>query len=278
MTTPLVSCEWLEERLGDPSVRIIEVSSLNQDTVYRQGHIPRAVWRYWKDWCWHDSDREFITPESMARRLGTMGIAADTTLVFYGDPVQHGAYAAWTFIMAGHRDVRILDGTRTRWSAEGRRLTAEIPEFDPVDYGIPEADRSMRIGRDEIRDGLGRPGRVLLDVRSPEEYRGERVMPSPDFDHGAERAGRIPGALHLYYRDVLNEDDSFKSRDELEAVFTGIGLALGQTGEIAVYCRLSHRASLVWLAMRHILGFDNVRIYDGSWTEWGSIVGFPVEK
>ena len=278
MTTRLVSCEWLEERLGNPSVRIIEVSSLNQDTVYRQGHIPGAVWRYWKDWCWHDSDREFITPESMARRLGTMGIAADTTLVFYGDPVQHGAYAAWTFVMAGHRDVRILDGTRTKWSAEGRPLTTEIPEFDPVDYGIPEADSSMRIGRDEIRDGLGRPGRVLLDVRSPEEYRGERVMPLPDFDHGAERAGRIPGALHLYYRDVLNDDDSFKSRDELEAVFSGIGLAPGQIGEIAVYCRLSHRASLVWLAMRHILGFDNVRIYDGSWTEWGSIVGFPVEK
>ena len=278
MTTPVVSCEWLERRLGDPSVRIVEVSSDDHDTTYRQGHIPGAVWRYWKDWCWHDSNREFVTPEAAARRLGALGIGPGDTLVFYGDPVQHGAYAAWTYIMAGHADVRVLDGTRTRWIAEGRPLTADIPQFEPVDYAARQPDSSMRIGRDDVRAGLGRPGRVVLDVRSPEEYRGERVMPPPDFDHGAERTGRIPGAIHLYYRDILNDDDTFKSADALAALFAGVGLSPGRAGEIVVYCRLSHRASLMWLAMRHILGFDNVRIYDGSWTEWGSIVGFPVEK
>jgi thiosulfate/3-mercaptopyruvate sulfurtransferase len=278
VTMPIVSGEWLEEHLGDPSVRIVEVCSIRQDTTYRQGHIPGAIWWYWKDWCWHDSDREFVTPKSAARRLGALGIGADTTLVFYGDPVQHGAYAAWAYIMAGHADVRLLDGTRTKWIAEGRPLTTDIPEFATVDYQPREGVRSSRIGRDDIRAGLGQPGRVLLDARSPEEYRGERVMPPPDFDHGAERTGRIPGAVHLYFRDILNDDDSFMSRDGMEAVFAGVGLSPRQTDEIVVYCRLSHRACLVWIAMSHILGFGNVRIYDGSWTEWGSIVGFPVEK
>ena len=278
VTAAVVSGQWLEARLGDPSVRIVEVCALEDDAVYRRGHIPGAAWRYWKDWCWHDSDREFVTPAAAAERLGALGIGPGDTLVCYGDPVQHGAYAAWSYLMAGHADVRILDGTRTKWIAEGRPLTADRPQFEARDYTPGAANQAPRIGRDDIRTGLGDAGRVLLDVRSAEEYRGERVMPPPDFDHGAERKGRIPGARHLYYRDLLNDDDSFKSRDDLQAIFAGLGLAPGQSDEIVVYCRLSHRASLVWIALCHILGFDRVRIYDGSWTEWGSIVGFPVER
>jgi thiosulfate/3-mercaptopyruvate sulfurtransferase len=136
----------------------------------------------------------------------------------------------------------------------------------------------MRLGRDEVRAGLGKPGRLLLDVRSPEEYSGERVMEYPKFDHGAERAGRIPGAVHLYYKNLLNDDDSYKSPTELRAIFDRIGATPEKAGEIVCYCRLSHRATLTWVAMKHILGYENVKIYDGSWTEWGSIVGFPVEK
>ncbi len=278
MTTLVVSCEWLEEHLDDPSVHIVEVSSQKQDTVYRQGHIPGAVWRFWKDWCWHDSDREFVTPETAAERLGALGVGNDDTLVVYGDPVQYGTYAAWSYIMAGHPDVRVLDGSRTKWVSEDRPLTVEVPEVVPVNHETPVAVRSLRVGRDVIRAGLGQPGHILLDVRSPEDYSGERVMEYPKFDHGAERAGRIPGAIHLFFRDILNKDDSYKSREELEAVFAGIGLSPGQDEEVVVYCRLSHRASLTWIAMHHILGFENVRIYDGSWTEWGSIVGFPIEK
>lgn len=278
MTSPLVSAAWLEEHLGDRTVRILEISSTQDRTLYREGHIPGALWFFWKDLCWHESDREFISPEALARRLGAIGVRPGDTLVLYGDPVQYGTYAFWALSMAGHPDLRLLDGTRTRWVKEGRPLTRDIPRFAAVGYPAQRGDASMRVGRDDVRAHLGKPGRLLLDVRSPEEYSGERVMEYPKFDHGAERAGRIPGAVHLYYRNLLNDDDSYKRPHELRAVFERIGATPQGVAEIVCYCRLSHRASLVWVAMKHILGYENVKIYDGSWTEWGSIVGFPVEK
>ncbi len=277
MARELVSAAWLAERLGAPDVRVIEVSSVPDDAAYRAAHIPGAVWWYWKAALWHDSDREFPAPEVMARRLGAIGVTPETTIVLAGDPVQFGAYAFWVLTMCGHPDVRLLDGTKTRWRAEGRPLSAERVEPKPVDYRPQRADMSSRVGRDDVRAGLGRRDRLLLDARSPEEYRGERVMPPPDFDHGAERKGRIPGAVHLYFRELLNEDDTFRTADELRAALAARG-ASADRGEIVAYCRLSHRATLVWFAMRHLLGYRSVRVYDGSWTEWGSIVGFPIEK
>ena len=273
----LVSAAWLAERLASPGLRVIEVASVNDAAAYRAGHIPGAVWWYWKAALWHDTDREFPTPEAMASRLGRVGVTPETTVVLYGDPVQYGAFAFWVLSMCGHPDVRLLDGAKTRWCAEGRPLSTETPRAAPVEYRPRPGDTASRVGRDDVRAGLGRPGRLLLDARSPEEYRGERVMPPPFFDHGAERTGRIPGAVHLYYRELLNEDDTFKRPDELERVLRARGAARDR-GEIVLYCRLSHRATLVWVAMRHLLGYENVRVYDGSWTEWGSIVGFPVEK
>lgn len=274
----IVTGDWLQDRLQDPAVRIIEVCSLADQAPYLQGHIPGAAWWFWKDKCWHDSNRDFVTPEEAARNLGALGIAPETTLVFYGDPVQYGPYAAWTYTMAGHADVRILDGGRAKWLSDGRPLTDHIPEFSASTYEPQEPDSTSRIGRDGVRAKLDDPNCVLLDVRSPEEYRGERVMPPPNFDHGAERTGRIPGAIHLHYQDLLNEDDTYLAPDALAAKFAAIGLTPDAPVEIIAYCRLSHRATLTWFAMTHILGFKNVKIYDGSWTEWGSIVGFPVEK
>jgi thiosulfate/3-mercaptopyruvate sulfurtransferase len=278
MTSPLATPAWLEDRLGDRTVRILEISSTQDKTQYREGHIPGALWFFWKDICWHETDRQFVSSETLARRLGAIGVSPKDTLVLYGEPVQYGTYAFWALTMAGHPNLRVLDGTRTRWVKEGRPLTRDIPRFASADYPPQKGDSSMRLGRDEVRAGLGKSGRLLLDVRSPEEYSGERVMEYPKFDHGAERAGRIPGAVHLYYKNLLNDDNSYKSPTELRAIFDRIGATPEKVGEIVCYCRLSHRATLTWVAMKHILGYENVKIYDGSWTEWGSIVGFPVEK
>jgi len=275
---PLVSAAWLAERLESPGVRVVEVSSVNDDAPWRAGHLPGAVWWYWKAALWHESDREFPTPAAMGRRLGRLGVTPETTVVLSGDPVQYGTYAFWVLTLCGHPDVRLLDGAKIRWVAEGRPLSTEVPAPTPVAYPPEPGDASSRVGRDDVRAGLGRPDRLLLDARAPEEYRGERVMPPPFFDHGAERTGRIPGAVHLYFRELLNEDDTFKRPEELRAVLRARGLTPDRPGDIVTYCRLSHRATLVWFAMRHLLGYANVRVYDGSWTEWGSIVGFPVER
>ena len=278
MTAPLVTTDWLEAHLDDPSVKIIEVSLAETNDVYAAGHIPGAMWWYWKDLCWHRTDREFITPAEMAERLGSAGIGPETTLIIYGDPVQFGSYAFWTLTMAGHRDVRLLDGTRTKWQQEGRPMTTDVPAFDGVPYQPGEGDVSMRIGRDNVLTNLNNSARLLLDARSPEEYSGERVVQYGVFDHGAERNGRIPGARHLYYMDILNGDDTIKSAAELKTVFATAGVMDDPDQEIACYCRLSHRATLIWFTLKYLLRYRNVFVYDGSWTEWGSIVGFPVEE
>jgi thiosulfate/3-mercaptopyruvate sulfurtransferase len=278
MSQRLVSCDWLAAHLDDPGIRIIEVSSTADDTEYRQGHIPGAVWWFWKDALWHATDREFPTPEDMARRLGRIGVTPDTTVVVYGNPVQFGTYAFWVLSMAGHRDVRLLDGGRKRWIADGRPLSAEIPAYAPVHYPAASANLASRVGRDDVRARLGQVGRLLLDVRSPEEYRGERVSPPPGFDHGAERKGHIPGAVHLYFRDILHDDDTFKTTAQMLSRLARVGLRPDSPEEIVTYCRLSHRATLVWFALAYLLGFSHVKVYDGSWTEWGSLVGFPIAK
>ncbi len=278
MADPIVTTDWLSDHLGDENLSCLEVSMDPGRSVYEAGHIPGAHRCYWKNWCWHATDRQMISPEKMAERLAANGIGPETKLVLYGDPVQFGTYAYWAFYMAGHRNLFLLDGGREKWVTEGRAMTTEIPTPRRVVYPVPPVgDCNMRIGRDDVLAHLQDKGRVLLDARTPEEYNGTRVMPEPNFDHGAERYGRIPGAAHFYYQDLLTEDNSFKSAQDLEALFRAAGAAPDQTREVAVYCRLSHRATLVWVAAKYILGWDHVKIYDGSWTEWGSIVGMPVE-
>jgi thiosulfate/3-mercaptopyruvate sulfurtransferase len=275
-----VATAWLEEHLADRDLRIIEICSLNDDKAYRSGHIPGALWFYWKAACWHETDRDFIAPEAMAKLFGRLGIGPQSTVVLYGDPVQFGSYAFWAFTMAGHKNLRLLDGGRKKWVTEKRPLSEDVPRYPPVNYPAPPGGpRSMRIGRDNVLEHLREPSRLLLDLRSPEEYSGERVADYTfKFDHGAERSGRIPGAVHLYFRDLLNDDDSFKSREQLEPVLATRGITLDKFDEVVCYCRLSHRATIGWLALNEVLRHKNVKIYDGSWTEWGSIVGFPIEK
>jgi thiosulfate/3-mercaptopyruvate sulfurtransferase len=277
--SPLVSTEWLESHLADPELRVVEVCSLTDDKVYRGGHVPGAQWVYWKAACWHETDRELVAPDAMARNFGAMGIGPQSTVVLYGDPVQYGSYALWAFTMAGHQNLKLLDGGRRKWVAEGRPLSQEVPQYPAVAYPAPQGTATMRVGRRNVLNALRDPNRLLLDVRSPEEYSGKRVIDySFPFDHGAERVGRIPGAVHLYFKQLLNEDDSFKRPEELRNVLADAGVAPERFHETVCYCRLSHRATMAWVALAHVLGVPGTKVYDGSWTEWGSIVGYPIEK
>ena len=277
-TSPkLVSPSWLLERLDDPAITVLEISSDPEAKAYLKGHIPGAIFSFWKDLLWHETDREFVSSSELSSRLGEIGVSTDSTLVICGDPVQYGTYALWVMTMAGVKDVRILDGSRTRWINDGNPLETEGFGREPIDNGSLDPSIATRIGRDEVLQKINNPDTVLLDVRSPEEYRGERVSPPGGFDHGAERKGRIPGAVHLFFRELLNDDDTFISKEKLERKFSEVGVKKSSGKDIVSYCRLSHRATLSWFAMSEILGIEKAQIYDGSWTEWGSIVGFPIE-
>ena len=277
-TSPkLVSPSWLLERLDDPAITVLEISSDPEAKAYLKGHVPGAIFSFWKDLLWHETDREFVSSSELSSRLGEIGVSTDSTLVICGDPVQYGTYALWVMTMAGVKDVRILDGSRTRWINDGNPLETEGLSREPIHNGSLDPSIATRIGRDEVLQKINNPDTVLLDVRSPEEYRGERVSPPGGFDHGAERKGRIPGAVHLFFRELLNDDDTFISKEKLERKFSEVGVKKSSKKDIVSYCRLSHRATLSWFAMSEILGIEKAQIYDGSWTEWGSIVGFPIE-
>ena len=280
--SPIVSTAWLEDHLDDPTVRVIEISDVNDAAIYDSGHIPGAAWFFWKEISWHETDRQFITPEAMAKRLGAIGIGPATTVVLYGNPVQYGTYVFWMLTMAGHVDLRVLDSTRTKWVAENRPLSAHRPHFEPADYPAPAPGNvAMRLGRDAVRERLDKPDCLILDARTPEEYNGLSVGGSGDDTgpgHGAQRFGHIPGAVPLFFKNFLNPDDTFKSPDDLQAIAESAGATKKGVNEIICYCRLSHRATLMWTALTFLVGLKNVRIYDGSWTEWESIVGFPIEN
>jgi thiosulfate/3-mercaptopyruvate sulfurtransferase len=214
----------------------------------------------------------------LAERLRALGVCDDTTVAFVGDPFQFAAYAYWVMTMSGLEErCRLVDGGRRTWIAEQRPLTTEVtaPSIGDLRPGV--IDASSRIGRDQVRAGLGLDGPLLIDMRSPEEFRGDRVSPPwLPFDHGAERGGHIPGARNLFIDELLSDTGSLLSCGELRERFGAVGVEAGT--EIVTYCRLSHRGSLAWFVLTRLLGISNVRVYDGSWTEWGSIVGFPVER
>ena len=275
MPQALVDAAWVADRAQDSTVRLVEVN-VEGTKAYGQGHLPGAIGWHWKTMFWDPLRREFPDAATLAARLSGAGIGNDTTVVFYGEPLQFGTYGWWVLRHCGHRDVRLLDGGKTRWLREGRPLTAEIPAVAPVRYAPAQPVPAMRILREEVLRRLGDPGTVLFDVRSPEEYRGERVAPPGWPDDGAERAGRIPGAMHLHFLDLLREDGTFKAPAEMRRLCEAVGVTPDK--EIVVYCRLSHRASLAAFALTQLLGYPRVRNYDGSWTEWGSIVGVPIER
>jgi len=276
----LVSMDWLEAHLTDPSLVILEVSiDPPAAAAFSGGHAPGSHLVYWKDLLWHETDRRFPSPEVMARRLAALGIGEDTTIALLGDPFQFAAYAYWVLTMAGQESrCRLVDGGRRTWLAEQRPLSTETNDPVATTLAAGQADLSPRAGRDQVKDGLAAPdGPLLIDMRSAEEYRGDRVSPPwLAFDHGAERRGHIPGARHLFFEDLLDDEGSLLPIEGLRNRFDTV--RAGSDAAVITYCRLSHRAALGWFVLTRILDENDVQVYDGSWTEWGSIVGFPIER
>ena len=279
MPGALVSPEWLSTHLDDPDVCLVEVAGLRSEDAdaYRAGHVPGAhSWR-WQEMLWDSKMRDFPSPADFARRMGAAGIGNDTSVIFYGEGLQFGIYAWWVLRYCGHERAHVLDGARTRWTAEGRPLVREAPPPRASrDYRPNARVERMRILREDVLRALDAPNTVILDGRSPEEYRGERVGAPGGPDHGAMRYGRIPGARHLHFEDMLTTDKSFKPAAQLSSLAAERGATLDR--DTIVYCRLSHRATVLYFALTQLLGYENVRVYDGSWTEWGNLVGVPIER
>lgn len=280
MSGPLISPESLVAQLDDPHLVVLEVSFHEPDHAsYFAGHIPGSRYAYWKNLLWHELDRQFPSSRVMADRLGSLGVGEETTLVLVGDPVQFATYTYWVLAMTGFAArCLVLDGGRATWMSRGYPVTQDLPLVEPRSVSPAGViDDSCRIGRDELLAGLNDAGRAVIDFRSHEEFSGARVAPlSAPFDHGAERRGHIPGSRNLPMDRLLNDDGTLKTPDDLRAEFAKVGVSDGV--EVVTTCRLSHRASLGWFVLTRILGRSRARVYDGSWTEWGSIVGFPIER
>lgn len=270
----LVSTQWLADNLGTDGLVVVE--SDEDILLYETGHIPSAVKIDWHTDLNDPDTRDYVDGEGFAALLGSKGISRDTTVVLYGDKSNWwAAYALWVFTLFGHEDVRLLDGGRDKWIAEGRELTTEVPQPAPVDYPVIERhDAPIRAFLSDVLDHFGKP---LVDVRSPEEYSGQRTTMPAYPEEGALRGGHIPTAASVPWARAAAEDGTFRTRDELEAIYLGeAGLQPGD--DVVAYCRIGERSSHTWFVLKHLLGFDTVRNYDGSWTEWGNAVRVPIVK
>ena len=268
----LVSTEWLADHLGQPGLVVVE--SDEDVLLYETGHIEGAVKIDWHTDLNDPVTRDYIDGEQFAKLMSTKGIGRDTTVVIYGDKNNWwAAYALWVFTLFGHEDVRLLDGGRAKWEAEGRPYTTEVPTPTAVEYPVVERDDStIRAFREDVLAHLGLP---LVDVRSPGEYSGE-LLHMPDYpQEGAVRGGHIPGAASVPWARAAAEDATFKPRADLEAIYlTEQGLS--PDDDVIAYCRIGERSSHTWFVLTHLLGFGRVRNYDGSWTEWGNTVRVPI--
>ena len=271
--TRLVSTDWVAEHAGDPGLVIVE--SDEDVLLYETGHIPGAVKVDWHTELNDPVTRDYVDGEGFAALMSAKGISREDTIVVYGDKSNWwAAYALWVFTLFGHEDVRLMDGGRAKWQAEGREMTTEKPKPAPTEYPVVERDDSViRAFLPEVRDSLGEL--PLIDVRSPEEYTGERTHMPAYPEEGALRGGHIPGAKSMPWSKAANEDGTFKSAAELKELYTEQA-GLGQSDEVIAYCRIGERSSHTWFVLKHLLGYENVRNYDGSWTEWGNVVGVPI--
>ncbi|GAC1658852.1 MAG: sulfurtransferase [Candidatus Dormibacteraceae bacterium] len=270
----LVSTEWAIERLQDSAVRLVEVDV--DTTAYEKGHLPGAVGWNWRNDLQAKPVRDIAPKEQLEQLLSRSGIGPETTIALYGDNNNwFAAYAYWTLKYYGFENVKLIDGGRVKLEAEGRQFTTVAPSFSETGFrftGSP--NETIRAYRDDVRDRIGKAG--LVDVRSPGEYSGELLAPENLPQEGAQRGGHIPTAKNIPWAKAVKEDGTFKDVDELKALYGGAGIT--GAGETIAYCRIGERSAHTWFVLTEILGFPNVRNYDGSWTEWGSLIGAPIEK
>jgi thiosulfate/3-mercaptopyruvate sulfurtransferase len=270
----LVSTDWVAAHADDPSVRLIEVDV--DQRVYAQGHIRNAL-----GWCWqmHLCDtirRNLLNPFQFQKLCGEAGITRNTTVVFYGDQNNwFAAYAFWHMKYYGHPDVRLMNGGCHKWEEEGRPYTGAVPAFPATRYHAFTADETIRARRELIFSFLDTHHSLLVDVRSPEEYAGKVIAP-PGMTETAQRAGHIPGAINIPWSETVREDGTFKSHDELLALYASRGTPADR--EVITYCRIGERSSHTWFMLKYLLGFDKVRNYDGGWTEWGNLIDAPIGR
>jgi thiosulfate/3-mercaptopyruvate sulfurtransferase len=272
----LVSADWVEQHLDDPKVRIVE--SDEDVLLYDMGHIPGSVKVDWQGDLQDQLIRDYIDADKFASICSRAGIANDTTVVFYGDKSNWWAcYAFWAFKLFGHADCRVLNGGRKLWLDQKRPTTTEVPRYVPTRYTVGTRDESaIRAFRDEVL-AHSKSGKPLLDVRSPKEFTGERTHMEDYPNEGSLRGGHIPGAVSVPWGRAVNDDGTFKSADELKAIYRG-EVGLKPEDDIVAYCRIGERSSLTWFVLTYLLGYPRVRNYDGSWCEWGNLVRAPIAK
>ena len=271
----LVPTQWAADNLNNPKVRLVEV---DVDTAaYDTGHIPGAVGWNWKRDLETQLVRNIASKEEVAELLSGSGIGNDTTIVLYGDNNNwFAAYALWVLQYYGHQDCKLMNGGRKKWIDEGRPTTTEAASYPKSSYKAKDPDPSIRALRDYVLERVGKSNVGLVDVRSPREFSGELLAPDNLPQEGSQRGGHIPGAKNIVWAQAVNEDGTFKSPDELEQLYGSQGITPDK--EIIAYCRIGERSSHTWFVLKYLLGYPNVRNYDGSWTEWGSIIGVPIEK
>jgi thiosulfate/3-mercaptopyruvate sulfurtransferase len=271
----LVTTEWVAEHIDDPGVVVAEVDE--NPALYDEGHVPGAIRLHWQEDLQDPVERDLIERADFETLVGSLGISNDTTVVLYGDRNNwFAAYAYWYLKIYGHNDVRVIDGGRQKWIDEDRPLSTDVPSRSPATYTAKERDPSIRAFRDDVLSGLEASGSALVDVRSPQEFAGDLIAPPGYEQEGAQRGGHIPTAQSIPWASAVRDDGTFKSADELKQLYENKGVTPEK--QVTAYCRIGERSAHTWFVLRELLGYEDVRNYDGSWTEWGNLVDVPIEK